>query len=190
MLGRDNTGSGHMCGLCRWVWWRWALACLCGAWLATSTGCNGNGLHDNVYTKFNGELRYRIGAISKQWRFIKVTENDIAYYHPVFKSMIQVNSTCRKDYEDVSLSTLTDHVFYGLRERKIVIQQKRMIDRRAALYTEILAKLDGVAIKAAVVVLKKNTCAYDFTYISRPDNFGRGLGAYYRVINGFKVLSS
>lgn len=152
-------------------------------------GCVQNGLNNGVFYKYGGDLRYRIGAVGTQWRVIKITQNDIAYYNPVFKATINVNSTCRKDYEDVSLSTLTNHIFYELRERKIVRQSKRMLNHRAALYTEIVATLDGVSIRAAALVLKKNSCIYDFFYIARPHNFGRGLSDFYRMLNGFKVLS-
>jgi hypothetical protein len=156
-------------------------------WLGL-TGCPTNGLHQGIFYKYGGNLRYRIGPLRKTWRQIKVTENDLAFYHPQYKATIQINSTCRKDYEDASLSTLTDHIFIGLREKKILRQSKRLIDRRAALYTEIVAKLDGVRVTAATIVLKKNACIYDLTYIARPGNFGRGLGEFHRVVHGFKVL--
>jgi hypothetical protein len=64
-----------------------------------------------------------------------------------------------------------------------------MIDNRDALYTELNANLDGVSIQAALLVLKKNECIYDFAYMTRPWNFGRGIGDFHRLIYGFRVLS-
>ncbi len=149
-------------------------------------GCQKRGLHGWIFYK--GYLRYKIGALDSSWRPIKLAENDIAFYNKTYAALIQVNSTCRKDYEDVSLKILTDHLFYGLQDRKLILQEKRRVARRAALYTEMEASLDGVRVKTAVLVLKKNECIYDFTYLTRPWNFSRGINSFHRVIYGFKVL--
>ena len=150
--------------------------------------CTRYGLHNWVYR--DAEAHYEIGSLSSRWRRIEISENDIAFYNKDFAASIQVNATCRKDYEDTSLEILTSHVLYGLTERKIIKQRRRTIDRRDALYTEFSAKLDGVAVKAALLILKKNVCIYDFTYITRPWNFGRGIGDFHRVIYGFKAVGS
>lgn len=152
------------------------------------TGCPRTGLYRWVFHKYNGRMQYSIGGLGRDWRKVRVTENDIAFYNTVYSAIIQVNSTCRKDYEDVSLPILRDHLLYGLTDRKIVEKKQRMLDKRAALLTRIKAKLDGVAVEASVMIMKKNACIYDFAYISRPRHFGRGIGDFYRVIHGFKVL--
>ena len=150
-------------------------------------GCPPAGLKGWVFYK--DDIRYRIGELDPHWRNIRISENDLAFQSTRYEAAIQINSTCRKDYEDVSLQILTDHVFHGLQDRKIVLQERRRLDDREALYTEITAKMDGKMFKAAIIVLKKNRCIYDLTYITQPWNFGRGVGDYYRVVSGFRVLS-
>lgn len=149
-------------------------------------GCASTNLQNWVFSKPG--LKYSIGSLGKGWRPIKVSENDVAFYHKTFVAIVQVNSTCRTDFEDASLATLTDHLFNGLTDRKIVHRANRTVDRRAALYTELFAKLDGVSIKASLLVLKKNECVFDFSYMARPWNYGRGIGDFYRLIYGFRVL--
>lgn len=155
---------------------------LCGAW-----GCPNSGLVGSVYHK--GDIRYRVGEVESGWRVVRVTENDIAYQHDKYNAIIQINSTCRQDYEDVPLRILTDHLFYGLTHRKVLVQERRRIDARDALYTELTARMDGRPVKAAMLVLKKNRCIYDMSYITVPWNFGLGVGDFYRIIDGFRVLS-
>lgn len=169
---------------------RWFRACLLGmvlgsAWVGLG-GCPTTGLKGSVY--YDGNLRYRVGEIGKDWRFVRVSENNIAYTHETYNAAIQINSTCRKDYEDVPLRILTDHLFYGLTHRKILVQERRRIDARDALYTELTARMDGRPVKAALLVLKKNRCIYDMAYVTLPWNFGLGVGDFYRVIAGFRVL--
>jgi hypothetical protein len=160
--------------------------CLCLGLLLLS-GCPASGLHNNIFYK--GNIKYKIGDLGEDWRPIEISENDIAYYNSSFSAIIQINSTCRSDYEDVSLSILLGHLLYGLTDRKVIREEKRMIDNRDALYTELNANLDGVSIQAALLVLKKNECIYDFAYMTRPWNFGRGIGDFHRLIYGFRVLS-
>lgn len=152
----------------------------------TLTGCSNNQLKDNVYKK--GDLRYTVGQLNKRWRRINVAENDLAFFNPSFNTIIQANSTCRADYEDASLSTLTSHLFNGLTNRKVIKQDERIIDRRAALYTEMSARLDGVEVYLAILLLKKDECVFDFAYYARPSTFGSGIGDFHRFIFGFRVL--
>ena len=148
--------------------------------------CSNSGLVGTVFK--DREAHYRIGGLGNRWRQIRITENDVAFYNTDFSAAIQINATCRKDYEDVSLDILIDHLMYGLTHRKIRLKRRMMLDRRAAMYVELTAKLDGVPVRCAMYVLKKNACIYDFAYMVRPSNFGRGIGDFHRVVYGFKVL--
>lgn len=168
---------------------RASIACLMLSMMWGLLGCTRKGLDGNwVYHK--GPLEYKIGPVNRDWRKVKFTQNDIAFYNSQYKAIVQINATCRKDYEDTTLKNLTDHLIYGFRDRKFIVQEKRKIDRRDALYTELKAKLDGVSVQAALLVIKKNECIFDFAYITRPWNFKRGINTFHRVIYGFQVFRS
>lgn len=165
--------------------WLWSV-CLGVAMGLLLVGCPTSGLQQGVFVK--GDLRYAVGVLPKSWSEIKVTENDMAYFHREYGAVIQANSTCRADYEDASLATLTSHLYNGLTDRKIITSQQRTVDKRAALYTELYARLDGVSIQVAILILKKNECVFDFAYFTRPSNFGAGIGDFHRFIFGFRVI--
>lgn len=156
--------------------------------LSGLVGCPKKGLQ-NDWTYYEGDIRYKIGKLDSTWRKVKFEENDIAFYNGAFAAIIQINATCRRDYEDVSLKILTDQLLYGLTGRRIKLQEKRIFRRRSALYTELTASLDGVPVRAAMMVMKKDECIYDFTYLARPHNYTRGIGSYHRVLQGFRVLN-
>ena len=60
----------------------------------------------------------------------------------------------------------------------------RLADRDA-LRTRVHARLDGVAVRLELVVLKKNGCLFDLTYIAAPEVFAAGYADFERVVNGF-----
>jgi len=141
------------------------------------------------HTFHKSEITYRIGKLPVSWKTFKIEQCDLSFYHTRSSSAILINSTCRDDYEDVALKTLTQHVFYGFTKRTKTLQKEMIISRRAALYTEMDAKLDGVTVKAALFILKKNACIYDFVYAARPKHFTKeGIETLKNVIRGFKVL--
>ena len=56
--------------------------------------------------------------------------------------------------------------------------------------TVVRAKLDGVPMKFAVWVLKKNGCVYDLAYMASPAHFDRGAPQFDRFVNGFATVSA
>lgn len=81
-------------------------------------------------------------------------------------TVITVSARCRRDGDDVPLEALTQHLFIQFTERQIVSQRKLELDGREALRTELTAKLDGVKRRFRVIVLKKDSCVYDFSEIA------------------------
>ena len=77
-----------------------------------------------------------------------------------------MNGRCGVDGEDVPLAALTQHLFLRFTEREIVEQAVVPFDRREAMRTVVIAKLDGVPMKFDVWVLKKDGCVYDLDYMA------------------------
>ena len=92
-------------------------------------------------------------------------KSDFALFHPEKKSMIIVNSLCRK-YESTSLRHLNSNLLGGLEDVTIQNQKKMMFKGRDSLRTELRGKLDGVPIWLFTQTVKKNFCVYDFVLIA------------------------
>ncbi|MCA9699964.1 MAG: hypothetical protein KC431_20740, partial [Myxococcales bacterium] len=56
---------------------------------------------------------------------------------------------------------------------------------REALRTSVRANLDGVEVLIEYVVVKKDGCLFDLTYIAKPRAFDQHTGEFQRVIDGF-----
>lgn len=153
----------------------------------TSAGCGG-GLAGDV---FRGEgYAFHIGPVGEGWRRVEASRTALAYRDEADGGTIVVNGRCNVDGEDVPLEALTQHLFIRFTERRIVEQKVVPFDRREAMHTVIEAKLDGVAMKFAVWVLKKDGCVYDLAYMAQPGRFDRGVAAFDRFVGGFSTLSN
>lgn len=125
-------------------------------------GCGGH-FANGVFTK--SDTRYRVGVLSDRWQQLKLADNDLAFVANDSPHALAVNATC-EGYEDASLKVLTRHLLMGFTQPQTVSQDSTPLDGREALRTHLTALMDGVPVELVLVVLKKDHCVYDFTYLS------------------------
>ncbi len=171
----------------RWPFWR---SCVGRTFLVmlvvlvVAGGCRHAELRDGVFSK--SHVRYRIGQLPAGWRRASLRENDLAWIFDTTGHSIAVNSTCQ-GYEDAPLPVLTQHLLMGFTDRHSMGQQDFTLDGREALRSHYRARMDGVPVELLLVVMKKNNCIYDFTYVSPDGRFEEKLPDFERVLQGFKT---
>lgn len=151
-----------------------------------------------------GAVSFGIGLPGRKWRPYPEKESgvQVAWLRKGKSAVIQVRSQCA-EHGDSSLEMFTEHigadfgdwsvreVDTGKKDRrgrpvfKPVQAHFRLAGRRA-LRSTIDAELDGVPITLEVVVVKKNGCLFDLTYISPPSSYEEGLGDFDKVVEGFR----
>lgn len=154
--------------------------------ILVSSGCGG--LRGDVY--HGPGYAFRIGPLDEKWQRIPASHAALAFRDEEDGSTIVVNGRCGVDGEDVPLDALTHHLFIRFTEREILEQAVVPFDRREAMRTVIRAKLDGVPMKFAVWVLKKDGCVYDLAYMAAPARFDRGAPRFDRFVRGFATVSA
>jgi hypothetical protein len=156
--------------------------------LVLAAGCHrGVRFENQVLTKPG--VRYRVGEVSPTWERVKVSSNDLAWFIEDTGHALQVNSTCQ-GHEDAPLDVLTRHLLMGFTERQEVAAQKVVVDEREALRSHYLAKLDGVPVELLFVVLKKDLCVYDFSYVAPLGRFEERLLDFESLVHGFHAESA
>ena len=146
------------------------------------------GCHRGV--RFEGQVfskpgvRYHVGALPATWARVKFSGNDLAWYTEDTGHAVSVNSTCR-EHDDAPLDVLTRHLLEGFTERQALAQRTEVIDEREALRSHYQAKLDGVPVELLLLVLKKDRCVYDFTYVAPLGHFPDRLGDWEALVDGF-----
>ncbi|APR83376.1 Hypothetical protein A7982_08725 [Minicystis rosea] len=154
--------------------------------ILASAGCGG--LSGDVYRGDN--FTFRIGQLGPSWRRVPASHTALAYRDDAEGATIVVNGRCGVDGEDVPLEALTQHLFIRFTEREILEQKVFPFDKREAMRTVIRAKLDGVPMKFAVWVLKKDGCVYDLAYMAAPAQFDRGAAEFDRFARGFSTVGA
>lgn len=127
-------------------------------------GCRG-GLAGGMYRRDDGVSYRVVEPAGPEWRRVGFDDNDLAWLSNKTGHLIAMNATCT-GHEDPPLDVLTNHLVIGFTDREWVEKKPLTLDGRDALRSRINAKLDGVATSLEVVVLKKNGCVHDFTYVS------------------------
>jgi len=153
--------------------------------LLACAGC-GSGLTGDVY---RGQgFAFRIGPVAAGWRRVEASHAALAYRDEGGGGTVVVNGRCGVDGEDVPLTALTQHLFIRFTQRELLEQTIVPFDRREAMRTVLRAKLDGVPMKFAVWVLKKDGCVYDLAYMAAPAHFDRGAADFDRFARGFATM--
>jgi hypothetical protein len=132
------------------------------------------------------EVEYGIGVPQGSWFRQKDRASDLRYQHASTGSTVYVLSTCR-GFQDAPLLVLANHLFFGFDEETVRSQKIFQLDRREALERIVLSRLDGVDMGAAVTVLKKNACVFDFVLLATPDHFDALLPAYRDWVQSFQM---
>jgi hypothetical protein len=128
-------------------------------------GCHRTTFEDSVLQK--SDVKYRVGSLSNEvWQRTAFADNDLAFVERGDTGRVMAtNSTC-KDHDDPSLPVLTKHLLMGFTERQDLGQRSFTLDGREALRSRYVAKLDGVPVSLELVVLKKDNCVFDFSYVA------------------------
>jgi hypothetical protein len=159
-----------------------------GAWCAAFcvVACAGSNLEGRVFS--NDELSFRLGPTPPAWRLIDEDGELVTFRDDETPASIAVNGRCGKDGDDVPLEALTHHLFIQFTDRQIENQVRVQLDGRAALHTELTAKLDGVEKRFDVFVLKKNGCVYDLVYVTPPSAPSGGQKQFLAFVEGFATI--
>ena len=138
----------------------------------------------NVDTK-----HFAVQQPSSKWFEIKEGGADFAWYNKEIFGAIYVDSNCKQKFEDRPLKDSYLSLTQGITTGTPIQQNKRIIDKREALFTIQNGVIDGISIRLASVVLSKDECLYDFLYIAPPEDFDKGLKDFLYSVQSFSTSS-
>lgn len=177
--------------------------------VAGSLGCRGMRADQQLYISpyrpdWVGQERwpsYRFGSPGPAWEPMTDKGLQVAWHHSTDSATIQIWGEC-DSHGDSDLEDFTDHQridYSGWaiveeptgeldtegRPRMRPMQYYTTIADREALRTTVRANMDGVEIMIEYVVLKKDGCLFDLTYVTKPRFFDQHTAEFQEVIDGF-----
>lgn len=146
-------------------------------------GCPTGALRGMVFEK--PAVSYQVAVPSADaWRQVGFAENDLAWAAKGGAQVLSINATCG-DHGDPSLEVLTNHLVMGFTERELKERKSLQVDGRDALDSHYQARLDGVPIELRLLVLKKNGCVHDITYVAPVGHYQARVEAFEALVAGF-----
>jgi hypothetical protein len=131
---------------------------------------------------------YQIKSPDNNWTLLKTKslKADHAFQNLDTGSSFYLRSSCNI-YKDASLKQLTFGLVRLFENPNILTSKKGKLAKRDTQMTTLTGKMDGVTVKAKLTLLKKNSCNFDFVFISLPKFFQKDLAAYEKFLHSFNL---
>jgi hypothetical protein len=152
--------------------------------LIALTACRRVSFEDSVFSK--PDVSYSVGELPGHWQRVFVKDSDLTFSEAGTGRAVSINSTC-EGHDDPPLPVLTRHLLMGFTDRQEQAQRTVVLDGREALRSRYTAKLDGVPVELELVVLKKDGCVFDFTYVAPPGEVEPRLSDFDTLLAGFRA---
>lgn len=152
-------------------------------------GCGGAQFNGTEYR--DKDVAFRLGPVPLNMREVKTDDARVAFQNDQAGATVAIGARCDQESDDVPLQALVQHLFLQFEDRTILSTNEFSLDGRAALRTELKARLDGVWRHFVVVVMKKDNCVYDFLHVDGGGDsttLRQSRADFSKMIEGFTVL--
>ena len=135
----------------------------------------------------NPGAAYSVNVIGQDgWEVVEPGSADAAWWNAELRSTIYADSQCGTQYEDSTLDRLATHLTSGLDNSQEVERSELFVGERAALLRVVEGRLDGVPVRIAAVVFKRNRCNFDLLFIAPPHHYEEGRAVFMGAVQSFK----
>ncbi|MGH7360983.1 MAG: hypothetical protein ACREJI_05165, partial [Candidatus Methylomirabilales bacterium] len=90
--------------------------------------------------------------------------------------------------EEAEPAILTRHLFFGLRQRELLRQERVSVDGATGLQTLLSARVGGTPVLVQSVVVRRGNCLYDLLAVARPEAAAGGEAAFGAFLHGWQFL--
>jgi hypothetical protein len=165
-----------------------------GMLLASCSRWNGEEIYRPAGKHRRLQAAFAVGLPGQDWSPLGDRGDgfQVAWRHNRSSSVIQVRSQC-EEHGDSSLESFTQHLAIDFdqwelseREGADKAQTEMRLIGRAALRSHVHAQLDGVDVELEVLVVKKDGCLFDLSFVAVPEHFQQDLPTFERVVSGFR----
>lgn len=165
------------------------LMALCSACLFGPSHTSGIKKFSREQIELKDGTRYRVGALSSEWKRSTSRAKVASFYHAQLHSTIYSDAFCGAQFEDAKPAELLSQLESGLEGKSQLKRSTAQLSGREALQSTFLGKLDGAQVSTQAIVLKRDRCMFDFVLISQPNFFSAAQADFQKFISGFEMLA-
>jgi hypothetical protein len=148
------------------------------------TGCGGGRFLNGAY--LDEAKGFRV-ALPPGWERVRVEGADVALREPGGAVTLAVAASC-PPAEEAEPAILTRHLFFGLRQRELLRQERVIVDGATGLQTVLSARVGGTPVLVQSVVVRRGNCLYDLLTVARPEAAAGGEAAFGAFLHGWQFL--
>ncbi len=128
-----------------------------------------------------------VPKMAKPWKSPRILLKQLVHENDAIGATIVTDALCGPKFDDAPLPLLAEEMFHRLDNRRFGPSLKKTVAGHEGLEIRGQGTLDGVPVKMAVVVMKRDLCLYDFSYFTAPDKFGKGWKDFEDYLDGIKI---
>lgn len=128
---------------------------------------------------------FEIPLPGDDWKDVLGGQSVLTLAHARRAAGISINVTCERDRQ-VPLNVLSRHLFFGFKEKDVLLQEPRALNGVPALKTVLRGRLDAGEFQLDSYVIERGGCVYDLVYFARPDDFAAGEADFEQMVAGLR----
>lgn len=138
------------------------------------------GAPDTVKSK---NLNYK--EPDKHFKGLKSSSADRAWLSQKTGNTLSFTSECGD--ASANIDQIYNELLSGVSQSKVVEEKREFFNERAAIKSHVTGNVDGIPVKMAFLVFKKNSCVYSISYGGVEKNFESELADYQKFLSHFKA---
>lgn len=149
------------------------------------TACAADQIRGHTY--INEAKGYLALLPSDAWNVEMDNEADLVLRHRSSQAGIMVNATCDDALLDRSVEVVMRHLFFGIREKEILSQDRRTTSQGEAVEVVLRGELGGQRLLLHGYTLKGSDCVYDLVLFASPETYSRVNEEFEALIHRFQL---
>ncbi len=150
------------------------------------TACAGGRIVQGAY--INEPKSFAVQLPSAAWNVEMNNEADLVLRHKDHQAGILIHATCGEIPSDRPLGIVGRHLFFGIRAKEILRQERRAASQEEALEVVLRGDLGGRELLLHGYTLKGPGCVYDLVLFASPEDYSEVNGEFEALVRRFQLL--
>lgn len=149
---------------------------------AVLAGCSASHIESGVFHSAKG---YRVSLPAQGWAVKTGGTAELELERRDPAGGMLADATCEAKTAARPLNVLTRHLTFGLQDRVVSTSEPLTVDGRPAQRAVVHGNMDGRPVGVEAIVIKGESCVYDFLYVAPAATFEAGRGDFQAFVQSF-----